>query len=132
MRIGKAELFRTSTGRAREIWRKEMKNARLITIGLLLVLVILSLGIAQKQGAEKVAGFSFAVYGDSRSMMQLPYKAEEEAQARELMTDMFELMSPEKVAKEIVQKDVKLTYDPTTHELVQMVMPFFPAAKSPI
>jgi len=76
---------------------------------------------AQKAGAA----FSFAVYGDSRSMMQLPYKAEEEAQARELMTDMFELMSPEKVAKEIVQKDVKLIYDPKTHELIQMVMPFF-------
>ena len=41
------------------------------------------------------------------------------------MADMFELMSPEKVAEEIVQKDVKLTYDPATHELIQMVMPFF-------
>ena len=69
-------------------------------------------------------GFSFAVYGDSRSMMHLPYKAEEEAQARELMTDMFDLVMPEKAAAEIVQKDVKLIYDPATKELVQMVMPF--------
>ena len=28
------------------------------------------------------------------------------------MTDMFELVSPEKVAAEIVKKDVKLIYDP--------------------
>ena len=32
-------------------------------------------------GAQKAgAAFSFAVYGDSRSMMYLPYKADEEAQ----------------------------------------------------
>ena len=45
----------------------------------------------QKSGpAEK--GFSFAVYGDSRSMMYLPYKQDEEPQARQLMVDMFELV----------------------------------------
>ena len=69
-------------------------------------------------------GFSFAVYGDSRSMMYLPYKSEQEAEARELMTDLFDLVMPEKVAAELVQKDVKLIYDPATKELVQMVMPF--------
>ena len=69
-------------------------------------------------------GFSFAVYGDSRSMLYLPYKSEQEAEARELMTDLFELVMPEKVAAELVQKDVKLIYDPATKELVQMVMPF--------
>jgi Calcineurin-like phosphoesterase len=31
---------------------------------------------------------------------------------------------PQKVAKETVEKAVKLTYDPTTHELIQVVMPF--------
>jgi hypothetical protein len=31
---------------------------------------------------------------------------------------------PSKVAAAVVQKDVKLTYDPDTKELVQMVMPF--------
>src|SRR5438094_914538 len=70
------------------------------------------------------SGFSFAVYGDSRSMMYLPYKSDEEAQARDLMADMFELVLPEKVAEEVVKKDVKLIYDPATHELVEMVMPF--------
>ena len=75
-------------------------------------------------------GFSFAVYGDSRSMMYLPYKADEEAQARELMTDLFDLVMPEKAAADLVQKDVKLIYDPATKELVQMVMPF--ASKSEV
>jgi hypothetical protein len=70
------------------------------------------------------AAFSFAVYGDSRSMMYLPYKAEQEAEARDLMVDMFELVLPEKVADEVVKKDVKLIYDPNSHELVEMVMPF--------
>ena len=40
------------------------------------------------------------------------------------MVDMFELVLPSKVAAAVVQKDVKLTYDPATKELVQMVMPF--------
>jgi len=79
---------------------------------------------AQSATPAKESAFSFAVYGDSRSMMYLPYKAGEEAAARELMTDMFELVLPEKVAAEVVQKDVKLIYDPATHELVEMVMPF--------
>ncbi len=87
-------------------------------------LLTLSAGYSTAQAAGDGKGFSFAVYGDSRSMMYLPYKAEEEAEARELMTDMFELVLPEKVAAEVVQKDVKLIYDPATHELVEMVMPF--------
>ena len=37
---------------------------------------------------------------------------------------MFELVLPEKVAAEVVKKDVKLIYDPATKELVQVVMPF--------
>jgi hypothetical protein len=37
---------------------------------------------------------------------------------------MFDLVLPEKVAAETVNKAVKLIYDPATHELVQVVMPF--------
>ena len=73
---------------------------------------------------EAQPGFSFAVYGDSRSMMYLPYKASQKAEARQLMVDMFELVLPVHVAEAVVKKDVKLTYDPATKELVQMVMPF--------
>ena len=42
------------------------------------------------------------------------------------MVDMFELVLPSNVAAAVVKKDVKLTYDPATKELVQMVMPFIP------
>jgi hypothetical protein len=57
-------------------------------------------------------------------MMYLPYKSDQEAQARRLMVDMFELVLPRKTAEAIVKKNVKFIYDPATHELVQMVMPF--------
>ena len=68
------------------------------------------------------AGFSFAVYGDSRSMMYLPPKSDQRAEAIKLLVTMFELVMPEKIAEEVVQKNVKLTYDPATKELVQVVM----------
>jgi hypothetical protein len=55
--------------------------------------------------------FSFAVYGDSRSMMYLPYKSEQREEAIKLMVDMFELVLPEKVAEDVVRRDVRLTYD---------------------
>jgi hypothetical protein len=80
--------------------------------------------VAQSAKGGADSGFSFDVYGDSRSMMYLPYKASQEADARKLMTDMFELVLPEKVADAVVQKGVKLIYDPSSHELVQVVMPF--------
>jgi hypothetical protein len=57
-------------------------------------------------------------------MMYLPYKSDQEAEARDLVVDMFELVLPEKVAAAVVKKEVKFIYDPTTHELVEMVMPF--------
>jgi hypothetical protein len=69
---------------------------------------------------ETQPGFSFAVYGDSRSMMYLPYKADQEAEARQLMVDIFELVLPAKVSQAVVDKNVKLTYDPVTKELVQL------------
>ena len=74
--------------------------------------------------ASDRGGFSFAVYGDSRSMMYLPYKEAQKAEAQKLMVDMFSLAMPEKVSESVVQKHVKMTYDPTSRELVQVVMPF--------
>jgi hypothetical protein len=79
---------------------------------------------AQQATQGGSGAFSFAVYGDSRSMMYLPYKSDQREEAIKLMVDMFELVLPEKVAEEVVKKDVKLTYDPATNELVQIVMPF--------
>ena len=92
----------------------------------LLFAVLLGQLLLHSAVAENPAssGFSFDVYGDSRSMMYLPYKADQEADARKLMVDMFELVLPEKVSEAVVEKDVKLIYDPSNRELVQMVMPF--------
>ena len=41
-----------------------------------------------------------------------------------MFVEMFGLVMPEKVAKEVVEKDVKLTFDLTTKELIEVVMPF--------
>jgi len=69
-------------------------------------------------------GFSFAVFGDSRTMMYLPPRSEQKADAVTYMVDMFKLALPEKVARETVEKAVKLIYDPASGELVKIVMPF--------
>jgi hypothetical protein len=79
---------------------------------------------AQQKTEGSNLGFSFAVYGDSRSMMYLPYQSAQREEAIKLMVDMFELVLPEKVSEEIVRRDVRLTYDPATDELLQIVMPF--------
>jgi hypothetical protein len=103
-----------------------LNNFRAV-ISVLGIAHMLFAGIVHAQ--EKNAGFSFDVYGDSRSMMYLPYQQDQEAQARQFMVDIFELVLPEKVADEMVQKYVKLTYDPSTKELVQVVMPFATASE---
>jgi len=96
-----------------------------VSLALLIVIALqCPTATAQKKSHPANSGFSFDVYGDSRSMMYLPYKQDQEAEARKLMVDMFELVLPPKVADAVVQKNVKLTYDPATKELVQLVMPF--------
>jgi Calcineurin-like phosphoesterase len=92
-------------------------------------LLALSIGSATAQTAKPAspptgAAFSFAVYGDSRTMMYLPPKEAQKEETIKLMVEMFNLVMPEKIAAEVVQKDVKLTYDPATGELIQIVMPF--------
>src|SRR6516162_288213 len=102
-----------------------MVNRRVLLSSLLL-LPSLAPQPAAAQQTTRVGSrsFSFAVYGDSRSMMYLPYKSDQRQEAIKLMVDIFALVLPEKVAEEVVRKDVKLTYDPATDELVQIVMPF--------
>src|SRR5215467_7723345 len=99
---------------------------RRVLLSSLALLPTLWPGTAAAQQAKRVGSraFSFAVYGDSRSMMYLPYKSAQKEEAVKLMTDMFELVFPEKVAEEVVKKYVKLIYDPSTDELIQIVMPF--------
>src|SRR5712691_7724846 len=100
-------------------------NRRML-LSTLALLPALQPQIATAQQTNQASGsaFSFAVYGDSRSMMYLPYRSDQEAEARKLMVDMFDLVLPEKVSEEMVKRYVKLTYDPATNELVQIVMPF--------
>lgn len=86
-------------------------------------------GEKARAAAKTQTGFSFAVYGDSRSMMYLPYKADEEAEARKLLVDMFALALPEKIAEATIKKHVKLIYEPATKELIQIVMPFMTASE---
>jgi hypothetical protein len=69
------------------------------------------------------AAFSFAVYGDSRPMMYLPYK-KGQPELNQLFVEMFGLVMPEKVAEAVVKRDVKMIFDPVTKELVKVVMPF--------
>ena len=90
---------------------------------------ILAAGVSRAQQPVQPEAFSFDVYGDSRSMMYLPYTKAEEAQAHLLMVDMFDLVLPAKVSQEMVDKYVKLTYDPSTNELIQIVMPFDTASE---
>ena len=59
--------------------------------------VLMHSAIAQNAKTTANSGFSFDVYGDSRSMMYLPYKASQEADTRRLMVDMFDLALPERL-----------------------------------
>ena len=100
-------------------------NRRVLLSTLALLPVLRPLATAAQPTKQRVAAaFSFAVYGDSRSMMYLPYEKDHEAEARKLMVDLFDLVLPEKASEALVNKYVKLTYDPATNELVQIVMPF--------
>jgi hypothetical protein len=99
---------------------------RRVVLSTLALLPALQPRMAAAQQARRgdTLPFSFAVYGDSRSMMYLPYKSDQREEAIKLMVDMFELVLPEKVAEDVVRRDVRLSYDPATNELVQIVMPF--------
>jgi calcineurin-like phosphoesterase family protein len=111
-----------------QVWlsnsRLNAMKVRSFLIALTALLALLPLNSIAQQARPADSGFSFAVYGDSRSMMYLPYRSDQEAEARKLMVDIFELVLPTKAAQEVVEKHVKLVYDPVTHELAQMVMPF--------
>ena len=60
---------------------------------------LLTSSVRAQTNPGAVSAFSFAVYGDSRSMMYLPYKSAQRDEAIKLMVDMFELVFPEKISK---------------------------------
>ena len=62
---------------------------------------------------QATSGFSFAVYGDSRSMMYLPRTSRVR---RKTPSSSWSICSswccPKKIAEDVVRKDVKFVYDP--------------------
>jgi hypothetical protein len=94
------------------------------------IAVLLGVGAQNAAGDEKGnsaakgdTGFSFVAYGDSRPMMYLPVKAGQPDLVK-LFTEIFGLVMPEKIAEEVVKRDVKLIYDPDSNELIRVIMPF--------
>jgi hypothetical protein len=78
---------------------------------------------AAKAQAATAGGFSFACCGDTRPMMYLPYKEGNPDLVR-MFVEMFGLVMPERVAEEVVKRDVRLTFDPVSKDLIQIIMPF--------
>jgi Calcineurin-like phosphoesterase len=78
---------------------------------------------ARAQTTVTSGGFSFAACGDSRPMMYLPYN-EGKPDLVKLLVEMFGLVLPERVAEEVVKRDVKMIFDPATKDLVEVIMPF--------
>lgn len=79
--------------------------------------------LAQATNTAGETAFSFDVYGDSRSMLFLPYRQDQEAEARHYLAGVYELMFSEQQAVQKVETQAKLTYDPATHELLQIDAP---------
>jgi hypothetical protein len=75
------------------------------------------------------SGFSFAAYGDARTMIYVPYKQEQVAEARHLLAGMFNLVMPQKAAEDLVAKAIQLKYDPDTHELMAIIEPYMSSSE---
>lgn len=74
--------------------------------------------------AQDDDSFSFVAYGDSRTMMYLPYTEAEADKVHAALVNIFALILGEKVALEVVKKDSKVTFDPETGVLTHVEMPF--------
>ena len=79
--------------------------------------------MAQQAPSAVGSAFSFAVVGDTRPMMYLPYK-EGQPELNKLFVEMFGLAMPERVAEAVVKRDVKTIFDPVTKDLIEVIMPF--------
>jgi hypothetical protein len=83
-----------------------MPASKTLWLGLMASLAALAMSgvsAAAQQSRSSDSGFSFAVYGDSRPMMYLPYK-EGQPDLNKLFVEMFGLVLPEKVAEEVVKR----------------------------
>src|SRR5580704_12276613 len=115
---------RSISGNVESTQQKRGFNRRGLLSGLAMLPVLSPLLAGERAAAQQASpGFSFAVCGDSRPMMYLPVK-EGRTDLTGLFVEMFGLVMPEKVAEEVVKRDVKMIFDPATNELKQVVMPF--------
>jgi hypothetical protein len=92
--------------------RKSGLNRRaLLSAGAVLpVLPSFLLGNTRRAAAQQASsGFSFAVYGDSRPMMYLPYK-DGRPDLVKLFVEMFGLVMPQRVAEAVMKRDVNSQY----------------------
>jgi hypothetical protein len=106
-----------------------MSKQHLISPPVALIVGVAALLLAGGSRTAQVAaqtnrGFSFVALGDSRPMMYLPYK-EGQPEIHKLFMDMFGLVMPEKVAEAVIKRDVKMTFDPVTKDLIQIDMPLY-------
>src|SRR5215469_6467103 len=99
------------------------RRALLSSAAMLPMLPSVLLGNVESAAAQTSSGLSFAVYGDSRPMMYLPYK-DGRPDLVELFVEMFGLVMPERVAEAVVKRDVKMVFDPATKDLIEIIMPF--------
>jgi hypothetical protein len=106
---------------------KPSKAVLSVSLGVLLAFQVHT-ATAQQAAAPADSGFSFIAYGDSRPMMYLPYK-EGQPELNKLFLDLFGLVLPEKVAEAVVKKDVRLSFDPLTKDLIQIDMPLYTASE---
>ena len=93
----------------------------------LALLILASYGVLAAQTTE--AAFSFAAYGDARTMIYVPYKQEQDAEARHLLAGMFNLVMPEKAAEDLVAKSIQMRYDPNTHDLTAIIEPYMSSSE---
>jgi predicted phosphohydrolase len=100
-----------------------MKAMKLISSNLFVGAIATVLLAASGHSAAADDGFSFAAYGDSRPMMYLPMK-DGKPELTKLFVEMFGLVMPDKIAEEVVKRDVKMIFDPATNELIRVIMPF--------
>ena len=93
----------------------------------LALLILASYGVLAAQTTE--AAFSFAAYGDARTMIYVPYKQEQDAEARHLLAGMFNLVMPQKAAEDLVAKSIQMRYDPVTHDLTAIIEPYMSSSE---
>jgi Calcineurin-like phosphoesterase len=112
----------------------KVASSRIVILGAMTLLFVgcannaLTSERAEPVQQQAAPDFSFAVYGDSRPMMYLPYK-QGQPEVNKLFVEMFGLVLPEKVAEAVVKKDVKMIFDPVSKDLIQVDMPLYTASE---